>query len=444
MKLGIEMSGWSGVRAEIPGILGLSIPIVVGLGASTLLGVTDSLMLAPLGPVPLAAVGLTMAVAIIFYAAIYGMLQALSVRIGAAYGAGQARQIPYILRNGLALGALVGVGGAAVMGLFWLALPMLGQPAEVLAAMPGYWIAICLLLIPFSVLIVFKSAFEAVGRPWLGTAFSFVAVAVNIPLNYVLIWGPGPLPALGLTGAGVGSLVAETAALAAAWLWWARARSMARLRLRKPLMRAEMLATAREGAPLGALYVAETGAMAVATVMIGTFGTVALAGNQVAMSVGGLLYMVPLGIAGAVSIRVAQATGAGLMGALRPIAFAGLALALCWLTGTALLLAIAGNAIARLITDEAEVVAVATLIFLVFATMQIADGVQSTMLGALRGMSDTGWPALVSIIAYWGVALPLGWVLSGWIGPAGVWAGFFVGLVGAGTALTLRFRAKTA
>lgn len=444
MKLGIEMSGWSGVRVEIPGILGLSIPIVVGLGASTLLGVTDSLMLAPLGPVPLAAVGLTMAVAIIFYAAIYGMLQALSVRIGAAYGAGQARQIPYILRNGLALGALVGVGGAAVMGLFWLALPMLGQPAEVLAAMPGYWIAICLLLIPFSVLIVFKSAFEAVGRPWLGTAFSFVAVGVNIPLNYVLIWGPGPLPALGLTGAGVGSLVAETAALAAAWLWWARARSMARLRLRKPLMRAEMLATAREGAPLGALYVAETGAMAVATVMIGTFGTVALAGNQVAMSVGGLLYMVPLGIAGAVSIRVAQATGAGLVGALRPIAFAGLALALCWLTGTALLLAIAGNAIARLITDEAEVVAVATLIFLVFATMQIADGVQSTMLGALRGMSDTGWPALVSIIAYWGVALPLGWVLSGWIGPAGVWAGFFVGLVGAGTALTLRFRAKTA
>lgn len=444
MKLGMEMSGWATVRAEIPGILGLSIPIVVGLGASTLLGVTDSLMLAPLGPVPLAAVGLTMAVAIIFYAAIYGMLQALSVRIGAAYGARQSRQIPYILRNGLALGALVGVGGAMVMGLFWFALPMLGQPADVLAAMPGYWIATCLLMIPFSVLIVFKSAFEAVGKPWLGTAFSFVAVAVNIPLNYALIWGLGPLPALGLTGAGLASLTAETAALAVAWLWWARARSMARLRLRRPIARVEMLATAREGAPLGALYVAETGAMAVATVMIGTFGTVALAGNQVAMSVGGLLYMVPLGIAGAVSIRVAQATGAGLGSALRPIAFAGLALALCWLTGTALLLAIAGNAIARLITDEAEVVAVATLIFLVFATMQIADGVQSTMLGALRGMSDTGWPALVSIIAYWGIALPLGWVLSGWIGPAGVWAGFFVALVGAGIALLVRFRAKTA
>jgi multidrug resistance protein, MATE family len=436
--------GFRAIRAEVTSILGLSIPIVVGLGASTLLGVTDSLMLAPLGPVPLAAVGLTMAVAIIFYAAIYGMLQALSVRIGAAYGAGRARQIPYILRNGLALGGLVGFAGAVTMALSWFALPFFNQPREVLAAMPGYWISISLLLIPFSVLIVFKSAFEAVGKPWLGTAFAFVAVVVNIPLNYALIWGLGPLPALGLTGSGIASLIAESTALAAAWGWWIWAPSMARLRLRRRLVWAEMGATAREGAPLGALYVAETGAMAVATVMIGTFGTLALAGNQVAMSVGGLLYMVPLGIAGAVSIRVAQATGAGLAVKLRPIAFAGLTLALCWLTGTALILAFAGNTIAHLITNDAQVVAVATLIFLVFATMQIADGVQSTMLGALRGMSDTGWPALVSIIAYWGVALPLGWGLSGWMGPAGVWAGFFVALVCAGTALVLRFRAKTA
>jgi hypothetical protein len=72
------------------------------------------------------------------------------------------------------------------------------------------------------------------------------------------------------------------------------------------------------------MYIAETGAMAVATLMIGTFGAVALAGNQVAMSVGGLLYMVPLGIAGAVAIRVAQERGAGNLDALRPITWAAL------------------------------------------------------------------------------------------------------------------------
>jgi multidrug resistance protein, MATE family len=434
---------WDGARAEIAGIVSLSVPIVVGLGASTLLGVTDSIMLAPLGPLPLAAVGLTLAVAIILYAAIYGMLQTIAVRVGAAHGARDGRAIPLILRNGLALGALVGVGGALVMGALWFALPLLGQPPEVLAEMPGYWLAMSVLLIPFSVLLVFKSAFEAIGRPWLGTGFAFVAVGVNVPLNYALIWGVGPLPALGLVGAGIGSLLAESIALAVAWVWWARAPSLRRTRLRRPLIAAEMASVAREGAPLGALYVAETGAMAVATVMIGTFGAVALAGNQVAQSVGALLYMVPLGIAGAVSIRVAQAAGAAQAARLRGVALAGLALAVVWLSASAALLGFGGRLLAASITDDPAVIGVAVTIFAVFATMQIADGVQSTMLGALRGMSDTGWPAMVSILAYWGAGLPLGWVLSGWFGPAGVWAGFAVALFGAGAALSWRFLRKT-
>ena len=299
------------VSAEVPGIAGLAVPIVTGLAATTLLGVTDAVMLAPLGAVPLAAVGLTGAAALIFFAAIYGMLSALSVRIGVAYGAGQGRRIVGILRAGLVLGLGVGLIGALLMGLTFFALPWLGQPPEVLAALPAYWTCMCLLLIPFSVLTVFKASFEAVGRPWLGTLFAFVAVVLNVPLNYALIWGIGPFPALGLTGAGVASLAAEVLALGVAWAYWANARSMRRLRLRKPLSLAEVGATAREGFPLGALYVAETGAMAAVVAMVGTFGTVALAANQVATSVSGLLYMLPLGVAGAVSIRVAQAQRGG-------------------------------------------------------------------------------------------------------------------------------------
>lgn len=439
------MQGRSALRAEIPGLFGLALPIVVGLAASTLLGVTDSIMLAPLGPVPLAAVGLTMSVAGIFYAAIYGVLTALSVRIGAAFGARDQRRIPLILRNGLALGLLVGGLGAAVMGAVWFVLPLLGQPERVLAAMPAYYALICLLLIPFSVLTVFKSAFEAVGRPWLGTSLAFVAVFINIPLNYALIWGIGPFPQLGLTGAGVASFVAEAVALAVAWIWWMRAPGMRRLRLRRPLQRAEMVAAFREGAPLGALYVAETGAIAMGTVMIGTFGTLALAGNQVAMAVGGLLYMVPLGMAGAVSIRVAQAKGAGAAGKLRTIVWAALVIVLIWLSGSAALFGFFGPQVAGLVTDDPEVIGVAVSIFLVFAVSQIADGVQSTMLGALRGLSDTAWPAQVSIVSCWLVALPLGWIFATTfaMGPAGVWAGFVTGLFGASIALTWRFVHQT-
>jgi len=198
--------------------------------------------------------------------------------------------------------------------------------------------------------------------------------------------------------------------------------------------------------PLGAMYVVETASVSVATLMIGAFGTVALAGNQVAQAVGGVLYMLPLGVAGAVAIRVAQERGAQNMGALRPIALAAVVVAGLWLVTAAVVLALQGAAIARLVTDDPEVVAVAAAIFLVFAPMQISDAVQSAMLGSLRGLSDTAWPALVSAIAYWPVALPLGYGLAHWaqMGPSGIWAGYILALAGAGTALTVRFWRKTA
>ena len=439
------------MRAEVPGLVALSVPIVAGLGASTLLGVTDSVMLAPLGPLPLAAVGITTAVAVILYAAIYGLLSALSVRVGTAFGARQGRRIPAILRGGLALGWGVGALGAGVMLALWPLLPLLGQPPEVLAIMFPYWVAMSVLMLPFSVLTVFKATFEAVERPWLGAGFAFLGVVVNVPLNYALIWGLGPLPQLGLTGAGIASLVAESVALLAAWAFWRFAPSLRRLRLRRRLDGSEVLGVLREGAPLGLMYVAETGAMAVGTLMIGTFGALALAGNQLAMSVAGLLYMVPLGVAGAVAIRVAQARGAGEGAALRPIAFAALALVSLWLSLAALILGLGGETIARTLLGrdtgaEAEaVIAYAAAIFFVFAVAQVMDGVQSTMTGALRGLSDTGFPALVSTLGYWGLGLPLGWLLAHplGMGPSGVWAGFVMALGLAGGLLVWRFLGKT-
>jgi multidrug resistance protein, MATE family len=431
--------------AEVRGLLRLAVPIVAGLGAWSLLGVTDSIMLAPLGALPLAAVGITNAVAVILIAAIYGLLAALSIRVGTAHGAGQGRRIPAILRNGLVLGWIVGLAGAALMLALWPILPHLGQPPEVLAIMFPYWVAVALMLVPFSVLTVFKSTFEAIDRPWLGTGFAFLAVFINVPLNYALIWGIGPFPMLGLTGAGIASLAAEGLALVTAWAFWRRARSTRRLRLRKSISGAEIASAAREGAPLGLMYVAETGAMAVATLMIGTFGAVALAGNQVAMSVGGLLYMVPLGVAGAVAIRVAQERGAGNLDALRPITWAALGLATVWLATAAVLLGVFGRTVAGWITDEAGVITIAAAIFFVFAFSQVMDGVQSTMTGALRGLSDTGFPAMVSLLAYWVLGLPLGWVLAHPVGmgPAGVWAGFVIALGLAGIVLVWRFLRQT-
>jgi MATE family multidrug resistance protein len=202
---------------------------------------------------------------------------------------------------------------------------------------------------------------------------------------------------------------------------------------------------AREGLPLGLMWAAETGAIGIATLVIGTFGTVALAANQVAMSIGNVLYMIPLGVSGAVAIRVAQERGAGNLPALRPVVWSALAMATLWLSASALVLWLFGGTVAGLILEEPEVVVLAAGIFTVFATMQVFDGIQSTMTGALRGLSDTAFPAVLSLIAYWGVGLPLGWLFAViWgLGPAWVWVGWLVALAGVSVPLVWRFLART-
>ena len=178
---------------------------------------------------------------------------------------------------------------------------------------------------------------------------------------------------------------------------------------------------------------------------IGTFGTIALAANQVVSSVGGLLYMVPLGFAGAVALRVAQESGAGNEEGRSATVWTALVMTTGWLSVAVGVLVFGGEAIAGAISGDPAVVALAAQLFLAIAAMQLSDGVQSTMLGALRGLSDTVWPAMVSIVAYWGVALPLGWVLAYPLGfgPVAIWLGFGIGLSVAGVALTARFRWQT-
>jgi MATE family multidrug resistance protein len=146
-----------------------------------------------------------------------------------------------------------------------------------------------------------------------------------------------------------------------------------------------------------------------------------------------------------VALRVAQERGAGNAAAIRPIAFAALGVATAWLVAVMVLLVVAGRGIAAAITADLAVIAVAAQMFGVLAVMQVMDGVQSTFLGALRGLNDTAWPAWVSMIAYWGIALPAGWWIAhpGGFGPAGVWAGFAAGLAFAGAALVWRFVRRT-
>jgi len=110
-----------------------------------------------------------------------------------------------------------------------------------------------------------------------------------------------------------------------------------------------------------------------------------------------------------------------------------------------IIFAVAGKPIAGLFIAAPEVVALTAQLLVVAAVFQIADGVQVTSLSALRGLSDVRVPAVIAVVAYWFVALPVGSLLAFrfQLGAVGLWIGLAAGLSAAAIGLTWRFQLRT-
>ncbi len=432
---------WGATLKEARYLARLAFPIVISLAAAALIGVVDTVMVAPLGTLPLAAVSITASVLIIFYSALYGFVSAIGVRMAEAFGKTSDQGLAAATNAGVFVSLVVGSVGAVAMICLEPALSWIGQPPEVVSLIGGYWIAMSLLLVPFTVFYTLKALFDAMNRPWIGVGLAFLAVGFNIPSNNVLIHGVGGWPGLGLVGAGIASLLSQIVPLIMALVIirvWKRKRGLLRA---ASFDRSEVKAQLKEGFIISVGYLGEGAAYAVAGLMLGWFSAAALAAHQIVSAVSDVIYMVPLGVSIAISIRVAQAIGADEKERLKPIVLASLLVIVSWMAVVVTGILIGRAPLANSLSDDPKVVSLAISMFLVIAAMQIADGVQGTMLGAFRGMMDNHVPVAITLIAYWLFALPLGYALGFWLGfgPNGVWIGYGSGLSLAAIALTYRF-----
>ncbi|MEJ6393829.1 MATE family efflux transporter [Gymnodinialimonas sp. 2305UL16-5] len=437
-----EIQSKATTQAELWPVLKLSIPLMVGLGAALLIGVVDTAMISPLGTVSLAAAGITTAVLIIVISALWGLITVISVQISQAEGADDPARVALALRSGLWICAIGGGISVLVMLATYPLLGPLGQPPEVLAILLPYWLSMTAWLFPFILFFGLKSLFDAVDWPWTAVGLSYLGVVVNVPANYVFIhvWG------LGILGAGLASILSQCVSLIAAITVLAKAPGLARYRQAVTVAWSDIRAQLREGAPLCLGYAGEGGAYAVIGLMIGWLGAEALAAHQIVNALAGLAYVIPLGMAGAVSIRIGQAVGRRRTDRLRPILKASFWMVTGWQALAAAVFVFGGRALAETMSNDPAVIELAVILFIMVALLQVADGVQGTALGALRGMSDMTTPTIITLIAYWPLAMPVAFLLGFTLdlGAVGIWLGYTVGLVVAAILLPRRFWRLTA
>jgi MATE family multidrug resistance protein len=175
--------------------------------------------------------------------------------------------------------------------------------------------------------------------------------------------------------------------------------------------------------------------------VIGTLGTDVVAGHQVAINVSSVAFMVPLGLAMATTVRVGHAVGRGDGQGVRDAGIVGIGLTLCAQAVSSGLMLGLPHQIAGLYTDDAGVIALAAQLLVLAGVFQLSDGIQVAANGALRGLKDTRVPMFITLFAYWGMGMPIGWWLAfpQGMGARGMWIGLIAGLTVAAVLLSRRF-----
>lgn len=435
-------------KREFRELFRLALPLAASQAGSQLMGLVDVAVLGRLGEVELAASGIGNAV--FFAVSILGMGIVLGVDplISQWMGAGDELRARRVMWQGIWLALAVSCVLTLVMIAGAIALPLLGTPQMVSAART-YLLIRMLSLVPFLLYFVVRSYLQAHGvtRPMIISML--VANVVNLGADIVLVFGgsvlpewTGPLraiPAMGVAGAAIATVVCAFVQLAIVL-----AAAMA-IEVPAPVDhrpdRREMGEAFRVGLPVGLQMGAEVGVFALVALLAGRLGPLQLAAHQVVISLASFTFTVGVGVATAGSVRVGLAIGSRNRRGTRTaghVAFVGGAIVM---GVSALAFALFPRAIARIVTDQENVIAVAIPLLIVAAVFQLSDGVQAVGAGVLRGAGDTRYAFIANVVGHWLVGLPvalyLGFTRN--MGVVGLWWGLCVGLTVVAVLLFVRF-----
>jgi MATE family multidrug resistance protein len=433
-----------GFYREARATLLLAIPIAIGQVSQMLMGVTDSVMVGRVGTLPLAASAFGIGIFNVFFIIGVGLLTPVAIFASRSRGAGRHDEAGEYLRHGLVIALVSAVAEIGIILFLGAHLAWFGQPPEVLAAMNPFFTLIGLSLLPSLAYLALRQFAESMGRPWVPVLIILGGVVLNVALNWVFIYGHLGMPPLGLTGSGISTLISRTLGSVAIFVWLRldpAMRSAWPRRWLAPVSRSRFWRMLTVGLPASGCLLFEGGAFAATTVMMGWLGAIPLAAHQIAISCVAMTFMVPLGIAMAVGMRASAAAGAGEHSRLRAIWAGGAAMGLVEAFAIMAVFVFLGRAIASCFITDPRVISTATTLLFVAAVFQVFDGNQVINSSALRAMTDVNVPAAITFVAYWVIALPVGYFLGvrGGYGPAGIWSGLAAGLAAASVMLGLRF-----
>ncbi|MFC3395404.1 MATE family efflux transporter [Brenneria rubrifaciens] len=436
--------------SEARKLLALAVPVIIAQVSQTSMGVVDTIMAGAYSATDMAAVAIGTSIwlpAILFG---HGLLLALTPVVAQLNGSGRRERIAHQVQQSFFLALVLSVfimlmlyqGGYAINlmndGSPALAEKAVGYLRALLWGVPGYLF--------YQVL---RCQCEGLSKTKPGMVMGFIGLLINIPINYVLIHGKFGLPELGGIGCGVATASVYWLMLLMMVIYTRRAAWLRDIRRQQSRFRPDWRVLKRLfslGLPIALALLFEVTLFAVVALLVLPLGVVEVAGHQIALNFSSLMFVLPMSVGVATTIRVGHRLGEGSAELARIAAHTGLMTGIVMASCTAVFTTLLREPIAQLYNQNPDVVAMASYLMLLAAVYQISDAVQVIGTGVLRGYKDTRSIFYITFTAYWILGLPSGYVLAltdhvvPRMGPAGFWCGFIIGLTAAAIMIATRIR----
>ncbi len=403
------------VRTETAALWQLAWPILIGQLATMGMGVVDVAMAGHASAQDLAGVSIGVAIWHMVIITLMGILMAVNPIVSQYVGAREFGQIPGVVRQalwkglGLGLLAMLVANGAAQLFDHMQIEPKVRDVAS------QFVLVISFALPAFCCYRVLYGYSASMGETKPMMLIALLALALNVVINYALVFGNWGFPQLGGVGCAWATLLCVWFDLIAI-VWWIRRspayRKAQPLAQYEPANWSQIRGLLRIGLPIGVTYFAESSAFSLIALLVAGFGTTQVAAHQIALNFSALVFMVPMSLGIALLTRVGQALGAQDAQAARFRAWHGVGLAFAVAIVSAVGIALFNEQIASAYTNDKSVAALAAHLLVFAALFQLPDAVQVSTSCAIRAYKVTRSPMLIHMTAFWGICLPLGCVLG--------------------------------
>jgi MATE family multidrug resistance protein len=418
-------------------IIKLSFPIFIAQFAQTAMGFVDTIMAGGVSSTDMAAVAIASSIWLPCILFGVGVLMAIVPLIAQAHGAEDSINIPKTGQQGLYLAILLSIPIMVI--LFNAGMLMTLMDIETLLAVitVQYLYAMIFAIPAFLLFQALRNYIEGLSLTKPAMVIGFLGLLLNIPLNWMFVYGELGAPALGGAGCGVATAIVYWIMTIALAIYVLYTRKLHYYPLFKNFNRPDvqqLLSMTKLGLPVAVALFFEVTIFAAIAVLVAPLGSNVVASHQIAINFSSMIFMLPMSIANAVSIRVGFNLGKKNNIGAKQASYAGLLIGLGLSILTAIATVLYKEQIALLYSHNQKVIELAIVLILLSAIYQCVDAIQVVAAGALRGYKEMNAIFIRTFISYWVVGLPLGYILamtqliSEPLGAIGFWIGITIGL----------------